>query len=183
MAGNIFKRFKKKTDAEKEIDDFRRREVAYREQQRIYEQQYKQMDNNLNIWDKRYSHSYQQNYTQNELSDKAREEALKLALMNQQIPEPPKLTKEEERRRNIALGARCPRCDIGKLDCWECSGTGITPIPWAEVMSGERRGASASDEEFNMKLAQMLPLMKAKQSPLSQSQYNSTSTFKSWRTK
>ncbi len=84
-------------------------------------------------------------YTQNEL-----------ALMQQQQQQQQQLQQAEKLPvpyRYMAEQVRCERC-IWKdpKGCWECSGTGINPIPFAEVMSGERDSTSENKDIYTATL-------------------------------
>ncbi len=49
-----------------------------------------------------------------------------------------KMLKEEGKHRHIAYPVQCERCAGDDDDCWDCSGTGIGPIPFPEVIKGIR---------------------------------------------
>ncbi len=90
-------------------------------------------------------------YTQNEL-----------ALMQQQQQQLQQAEKVTLSYRPMAEQVRCARCKWKSPDgCWECSGTGIDPIPFAEVQSGERETgttspADISNDKFNTQMADLL---------------------------
>lgn len=68
--------------------------------------------------------------------DKRDKQAMADQLKMQRLNTPEKKPKDY---REMAEQVRCARCLWKDPEgCWECSGTGITPIPFAEVMSGER---------------------------------------------
>ena len=41
--------------------------------------------------------------------------------------------------RHVASSAMCGRCENIGAGCWDCSGTGVDPIPFAEVLSSLRK--------------------------------------------
>ncbi len=43
--------------------------------------------------------------------------------------------------RPLAGSIICDRCEMTDNDCWDCSGTGIDPIPWAELFPQGRKKA------------------------------------------
>ena len=118
-------------------------------QQRAQWGQQSRMDNQNNIYGLSWTNTTGQpdrRYTQAEQDERQRQQAMQQQM--QYMPPPPKLTEEQIRRRNIAGGAKCVRCGTDDTECWECSGTGITPIPNAEVMS-EERVAEAQGDPYN----------------------------------
>ncbi len=52
-----------------------------------------------------------------------------------------KVTEDDLWGKGRPLGnhAVCDKCENTKKNCWDCSGTGIDPIPWTEVISGLRK--------------------------------------------
>ena len=112
---------------------------------RAYQQQLMLMDNDQ--WNRQYDSSP---YTTIEAAKSQQEAArLRQMIMEQAIPspEPPKWPKWQ---REIAAQVRCPRCKYtDPKNCWECSGTQITPIPFAEVMSGQRGEIKGKDSVAN----------------------------------
>lgn len=73
-----------------------------------------------------------------ELAQQQQLAAIQAALMKQYNPSVPGLN--EEPSRHVAYPVLCIRCEDDDEDCWDCSGTGIDPIPWPEVISGLRGG-------------------------------------------
>ena len=76
--------------------------------------------------------------TKAELAQQQQQAATQAALMKQYNPSVPGLN--EELSRHVAYPVLCIRCEDDDEDCWDCSGTGIDPIPWPEVISGLRGG-------------------------------------------
>ena len=110
------------------IEAFKRHELKY-QRQKEYEQIRKQhqmeMDNFHNPWQQG---RFDRAYTQKKISDREKEIAHQLHQL-QGLPEP------EKEYRKMAEQVRCLRCKWKNPEgCWECSGTGISPIPFAEVM-------------------------------------------------
>ena len=72
--------------------------------------------------------------------------------------------------RDMAEQVRCLRCKWEDPEgCWECSGTGIMPIPWAEVQSGYR-GTDDNQFAWNAGMVQAMSNIQQMPSLLSKAQ-------------